>query len=315
MKIIRGNSCQHYNNRHGCALAIGNFDGGHLGHQALLQQLVAFAQSRSLPSAVMIFSPMPAEFFATDSLQLPPRLSCLREKICFFKSYAIDQLWIVPFNRAFAQMDRQQFIDEWLVKKLNVKRVLVGEDFHFGFKRAGNFSYLQQSLSTLGREVLAVPEIKVDHQRVSSTRIRQCLQHDDLQQAQRLLGRPYEMIGLVIHGNKLGTQLGFPTANIRLQRRVSPLHGIYAVMVVGEKTGRLQGAAYLGSRPVIHGKYALLEVFLLDFKQQIYGQQLRIEFWHKIRADAAFSSLDAMKQQIAIDVENTKHYFASQATE
>jgi riboflavin kinase/FMN adenylyltransferase len=289
------------------ALTIGNFDGVHLGHQALLTRLLAAAKSRGLPSAVVIFEPHPREFFTPD--QAPARLTSLREKLELLQSLGVDRVHICRFNQQFAQMTAANFIDA-LHKNLAVKYVLIGDDFRFGSGRSGDFAMMEKVASQQGFTVEAMHSVLVDGVRVSSTAVRAALAAGNLRAATKFLGRPYNISGRVVHGDKLGREIGFPTANVQMKHNRPPLTGIYVVRVSGENIPVLQGAASLGVRPTVHTNgRAVLEIHLLNFAQQIYGRHLRVEFLHKLRNEEKYSDLKSLTQQIALDVENTKKWF------
>lgn len=295
--------------QHGCVLTIGNFDGVHLGHQQILHRLQQQAKARQLPSVVMIFEPQPREFFA-PLLQSPPpaRLMRLRDKIRALAPLGVDYLLCVKFDHAFAKQQPLDFIQDLLVKQLNVRYLSVGDDFRFGDRRLGDFALLQ----AVGKAANFTVEDHHSHclgnQRISSSLIREALSNDDLPLAKQLLGRDYAIAGKVAHGNKLGRTIGFPTANISLNRLVTPIQGVYAVEI-DTQAGTLQGIANVGNRPTINGTKPLLEVHIFDFHTQIYGQAIEVRFLHKIRAEIKFESFEALKQQIAEDVKQVKQFF------
>lgn len=284
----------------GCALTIGNFDGVHLGHQAVLRHLRAKADELQLPMAVMLFEPQPSEFFQGN--QAPARLMRLRDKLYYLQQYGVDIVILQKFDRTFANFSAEDFICQQLVKQLNVKFLSVGDDFRFGAQRQGDFHLLQQAGAKYGFQVEDNHTLALGKQRISSTAIRQALADGDFIQAEKLLGRPYSIFGRVIHGNKLGRTIGFPTANIRLQRQVSPIKGVYAVKVRLESGKFFNGVANIGTRPTVNGATQLLEVHLFDFNQNIYGQWLEVEFCAKLRNEMKFSSVDELTAQIKNDV-------------
>lgn len=289
----------------GCVLAIGNFDGVHLGHQAILRQLLAKADQFSLPSVVMSFSPLPHDYFARH--HAVPRLSFFRDKFDDLRQLGIDHYLLIKFDQNFAKLSHQDFVKDYLQHRLNVRCIVVGEDFRFGDQRQGDLAYLQQALPTVELNVLA--PVTLNQQRISSTNLRQFLLQGDLNSAALALGHPYRLSGRVGHGYKLGRRLGFPTANIRLSRMCPALSGIFAVKVSGAGMTGHVGAAYISDQPKEDGYY-LLEVFLLDRTQDLYGQHLQVEFLAKIReVKHNIDSLEALKQQIASDVEAVKVFF------
>lgn len=311
MQLIRGlgNLPQ---NLHACALTIGNFDGVHLGHQAILRHLRTKADELHLPMVVMLFEPQPREYFCTENA--PARLMRLRDKLRYLKQAGVDMVIVAKFDRTFADLSAQQFIEDWLVRKLNVKFLSIGDDFKFGAKRQGNFVLLQQAGEKFGFTVEDSRSFCLDELRISSTAIREALANDDLTLAEKLLGRPYRILGRVIHGNELGRTIGFPTANIRLHRQVNPAKGVYAVKVRLKSGAFFNGVANIGTRPTINGVNQLLEAHLFDFQGDLYGEWLDVELCHKIRNEMKFPSFDDLKAQIAQDVETAKNVFKTDRT-
>ncbi len=294
------------------ALTIGNFDGVHLGHQAMLTRLKDAAKRLGLPACVMTFEPHPREFFAPD--QAPARLTSLREKLKYLIQAEVDCIHVCRFNYDFARINPEQFITRTLNQELSVRWLLVGDDFRFGARRAGNFAMLQAHSAANGFSVEVMPSVTIDNQRISSTAIRQALATGDLNMAKELLGRPYSISGRVIDGDKLGKQIGFPTANIQLKYNHPPLSGIFVVAVRGaiqlSPATILPGVASLGVRPTIHknGK-PVLEVHLFDFSQDIYGQHLQVDFLHKLRDEEKYADIDTLIVQIKKDVLQAKDFF------
>ena len=290
------------------AVTIGNFDGLHRGHQAMLGKLRQEAKARGLPSCVLTFEPHPREFFTPD--QAPTRLTSLGEKAALIAAAGIDRLHILRFKRELAGLSAEEFVTRALVETLGARYVLVGDDFRFGRQRGGDFSLLHRLGSNLGFVAEALPTVRVADNRASSTAVRLALAAGDLTQASSLLGRPYSISGRVVHGDKLGRSMGFPTANIQLRHNRPPLLGIFAVEVWGIGALPLQGAASLGVRPTVqeHGR-ATLEVFLLDYQGNLYGRKLRVDFLKKLRDEEKYPDLDSLIAQIQRDVNNAKHYF------
>lgn len=291
----------------GCALTIGNFDGVHLGHQAILAHLRQRANELGLPTVVMLFEPQPREYF--QSKQAPARLMRLRDKLHCLAELDVDYVVCVKFNHSFAQKTAQEFVEDWLVKGLNVRFLNIGDDFRFGAKRLGDFSLLQQAGKQFGFQVEHNHSFCLSQLRISSTAIREALATDKLELAEQMLGRPYCIIGRVTRGNQIGRTLGFPTANIALQRQANPIHGVYVVKVRLQNGNQYQGIANVGKRPTINGITQLLEVHIFDFNQKIYGQFLEVEFCHKIRSEQKFPSLPALTEQIKKDLQQAKAYF------
>lgn len=304
MKILRG---LYSSDAQPVALTIGNFDGVHLGHQALLNELRAAAQVRGLQTAVVIFEPHPREFFTPQ--QAPARLTSLREKLEFFAALGIDRVQVCRFNARFAQMSAADFIHA-LHEKLFAKFVLIGDDFRFGSARAGDFALMGKIGAQHGFAVQAVHSVLHDGVRISSTAVRAALASGQMRTAQRYLGRHYSISGRVVHGDGMGRKLGFPTANIQLKHNRPPLSGIFVAQVHAEGLGVLQGVASLGVRPTLRqDAKPVLEVHLFEFAQQIYGKHLRVEFLQKLRDEEKYPDVNTLTRQIALDVKNAKQWF------
>jgi riboflavin kinase/FMN adenylyltransferase len=290
------------------ALTIGNFDGIHLGHQAMLAELARVAKQRGLPACVMTFEPHPREFFAPD--QAPTRLTSLREKLELLAAHEVDRVYVCRFNYEFARITAEDFIERVLVKGLGARWLLVGDDFRFGARRAGNFVTLKSAAPLLGFEVQGMESVTLDHQRVSSTAVRDALAVGDLARAARLLGRAYSISGRVVRGDGLGRKLGFPTANVQMRHNRPPLTGIFAVEVSGAGNHPVRGVASLGVRPTVKQQgQPVLEVHLFEFNEELYGRHLRVDFLHKFRDEEKYADLATLTRQIALDVENAKAYF------
>ena len=289
------------------ALTIGNFDGVHLGHQAMLKRLCDAALGLDLPAAVLTFEPHPREFFS--AADAPARLTSMREKLELLEEYGVDQVHVVRFNREFAALSPEQFIEQLLVKNLRARWLLVGDDFRFGARREGDTALLQRAAPQFGFALASLISVEVAGQRVSSTGVREALANGDFARATRLLGRAYCIGGRVAHGEKLGRKLGFPTANIALKRHRTPLAGIYAVKLHGIDSNPLPGVASLGVRPTVMDAAApVLEIHLFDFDRDIYGRRVKVEFLHKLRDEEKYNDLESLRRQIAIDVEQARHY-------
>lgn len=289
-------------------LTIGNFDGVHRGHRALLEQLTDKARSCALPSTVLTFEPHPRELFAPD--QAPARLSSLREKLELLAGCGVDRVHVCRFDRALAALPADQFIERILVRGLSVRHLIVGDDFRFGQGRSGNFAMLQAAGEAHRFGVEAMATVDFNGLRVSSSAVREALAAGDIELAQTLLGRAYVISGRVVHGDKIGRTLGFPTANVQLRRKRLPLTGVFAVTVSGLGDRPVRGAASLGVRPTLAaGLKPVLEIHLLDFTGEIYGAHISVNFLHKLRDEAKYASLDALKAQIARDVAATRDYF------
>lgn len=291
----------------GCVATIGSFDGVHRGHRAILEQVKKQARAMHLPSVVMVFEPQPSEYFSGE--QAPARLMLLRDKVLALRDEGVDHVLCLPFNQRLRSMSEDVFISEVLVKALAVKHLVVGDDFRFGRDRKGDFALLQSVATQSGFALEQTLTVEHGAERISSTRIRRLLQEQDFVLAEELLGRPYSIRGRVVYGQQLGRTLGFPTANVRLNRYRSPLSGVFAVEVLlGEQ--RLNGVANIGIRPTVAGLIKpILEVHLLDFDQMIYGLCISVRPLKKLREEKKFSSLDELKRNIARDVEEAKTFF------
>ena len=273
----------------------------------MLSRLCEAAEDLRLPPAVLTFDPHPREFFARDAA--PPRLNTLRQKLDVFRAFGIASTIVARFDARLASLTPVEFIDDVLVKKLNVRWVLVGDDFRFGKGRAGDLAVLRAHARTFSVEGMRT--IAVSGERASSTAIREALAAGDLTRAEALLGRPYSLSGRVAHGDKLGRNLGFPTANIALRQRPA-LSGIFAVRVYGLGNGAHSGVASLGVRPTIkENAKPLLEVFVFDFDETIYGRRVTVEFLHKLRDEEKYDDLDALTHQIRADVAQAREFFAT----
>jgi riboflavin kinase/FMN adenylyltransferase len=304
MELIRGV----YNIRpehRQCAVTIGNFDGLHLGHKKLLQKLIQQAKAQRIRSLVITFEPQPNEFFAAE---IPARLMRFREKIIGLQAQGIDYVLCIKFDAHFAKLSAEDFIKEILVEKLHPKYLLVGDDFRFGYQRLGDFNLLKKyALQHFVVEEMST--FNLLNERVSSSRIRKILNMGDMNKAEELLGQPFSMRGRVIHGDKRGRIIGFPTANILLRRKVVPISGVFAVRVLGIQSQPILGVANVGTRPTVGGTRSLLEVHLFNFKDNIYGKEVEVEFMHKLREEKCFGNIDDLKQQIFLDAHNAKKFF------
>ncbi len=306
MKLIRG--LHNINNFKPCIATIGNFDGVHLGHQEILHLLHEKSLALALPSLVIVFEPMPKEFFLGE--KAPERLTRLREKFLELKQVGCQEVLCINFNKDFAAMPAEKFIKEVLIDKLQIQLLIVGDDFRFGHQRLGDFKLLKSLGEKYGMEVIATSSIKVNHQRVSSSLVRQALKQGQLQIAKDLLGHDYSMCGRVAHGHQRGRMIGFPTANVYLKRKISPILGVYAVTVEGLAEGKLYGVANVGNRPTVDGSKTLLEIHIFNFHREIYGEQIKVNFIHKIRDEKKYDSFELLKNQILQDAKEAKTYFA-----
>jgi riboflavin kinase/FMN adenylyltransferase len=289
------------------ALTIGNFDGVHRGHQAMLARLVEAADDLRLPATVLTFDPHPREFFAPHTA--PPRLSTLRDKLEQFAVHGVARVHIARFDARLAHLSAAEFIEKIMVGALQTRWVLVGEDFRFGRARAGDLALLRAAAGTFSVE--AMPLVKRGEERISSSAVREALARGELEHAAEMLGRPYAISGHVAHGDKRGRSLGFPTANLILRRK-PPLSGIFAARVRGLDDRPRAGAASLGVRPTIEPEgRPVLEVFVLDFDRAIYGRRVTIELLHKLRDEERYPDLGALTRQIGVDVAQAREYFST----
>lgn len=292
----------------GSVATIGNFDGVHLGHQSIVQQLIEKAKELSLPSVVIVFEPQPLEYFAPD--KAPARIMRFREKYQYLETLGVDYLLCLPFNRQLADLSAEDFVSTILVDRLKVKFLVIGDDFTFGRERAGNFKFLEGKGKHVGFSVQDTKTLLVKDQRVSSTLIRKKLAVSEFDEAAEFLGRRFEFRGKVCYGQQLGRQLGVPTLNIPITRKKTPIHGIFVVETQIEGDPRTyQGVSSLGTRPTVNGKGVLLEVHLFDFDETIYGKKVRVTPFMKIRDEEKFPDLETLKIKIFEDIEIAKKYF------
>ncbi|NKB47331.1 MAG: bifunctional riboflavin kinase/FAD synthetase [Legionellales bacterium] len=308
MQIIRDLSKATFG---GCVATIGNFDGVHLGHQAMLRHLSMLAQAKKLPLVVVTFEPLPQEFFAGDQNTLL-RLTRLSEKLMLLQAAKVDAVVCLRFNQTVANWQAETFIEQLLIEQLQVKYLLVGRDFRFGHQRGGDVNLLSQYQDAFALEVFSA--VDYQQQRISSTLIRLALAQGNLAFSNALLGHRYFIRGRVIYGDQRGRTMGFPTANIALRQWKCPLRGVFVVQVQGLAKQPLPGVANVGVRPTVDGRQQLLEVHLLDFQQSIYGKRLRVEFLTQLRDEQRFTSVAALRQQIQHDVEQAKQWWADYAT-
>ena len=310
MELIRG--IHNLRSEHvGCVLTIGNFDGVHRGHQAVLSRLQEQAVQLGLPSCVMVFEPQPLEFFARE--KAPARLSRLRDKYEAIAALNIDRLLCVKFDHVFAELTAAEFIEQILVRKLAVRFLVIGDDFRFGLQRRGDFALLVEAGRQYGFQVLSTDTLLHDQQRVSSTLLREALREGRLEDVTQMLGHPYTITGRVAHGAKLGRTIGFPTANIHLKRLVVPVQGVYAVQVLIADAIHF-GVANIGFRPTVNGTRSQLEVHIFDFKGDLYGKQLQIQVCHKLRDEQKFPSFSALQTQITMDARQARQWFGLPVT-
>ena len=308
MELIRG--LHNLRPRHrGCVATIGAFDGVHLGHQAVMNHLKTKAVELNLPSTVIVFEPLPREFFSP--IKAPARIMSFREKFQAMRQLGVDRLLRIRFNEELRGMSAQRFVEDVFVAGLGVRYVVLGDDFRFGNDRQGDVRFIQQQGEIHGYAAGPTPTQEWQGDRVSSTRIRQALEAADFDRAEKMLGRPYTISGKVIYGRQLGQTIGTPTANLELRRLRAPLAGVYAVEVSGAGLDRALGVANVGVRPTVDDSIkANLEVHLLDRNIELYGQHIEVCFRHKLRDEKKFDSVDELKLNIASDIENTRAWFA-----
>lgn len=306
MRLVRCLSDLHLN-KQGCVATIGNFDGLHLGHQAIIERVKAYAETLGVPSCVVIFEPQPLEYIAPD--KTPIRLTRIREKLELLKQQAIDIVLCLPFNQHLKDLSASQFIEQILINGLHVKHIEVGDDFCFGAGRQGNFTRLLEAGQQFGFTVEDAKTVMLDGARISSTRVRNALAIGDLELVRRLLGREFSLSGKIIHGQRLARLLGFPTANVQIKRKLAPLQGVYVVSCVIQGSIHY-GVANIGTRPTIQndGK-SHLEVHLLGFNGDIYNQHMSVTFHHKLRDEKKFNSLEELTAAINQDVTNARAYW------
>ena len=308
LELIRG--LHNLRDRHrGSVVTIGAFDGVHRGHQAVIADLLVRSRTRGLPATVIVFEPLPREYFAP--LQAPPRLMSFREKFGVLAGLGVHRLLRIRFDRDFSTRSAHEFIDTVLVHGLGARHVVVGDDLRFGHDREGTVELLRREGEHAGFEVEATGTVAVQGERISSTRLRAVLAAGDFASAERMLGRPYSMLGKVVYGQQIGRSIGVPTANIELRRLRSPLSGVYVVEV--RMDGRLLPAvANVGTRPTVSdGIRANLETHLLDFSGNLYGRTIEVIFRRLVREERKFGSLDELRDNIADDIGVARAYFAA----
>ena len=320
MELIRG--IHNLKPEHqGSVATIGNFDGVHKGHQAIIRQVIEQARARNLPSVVIIFEPQPLEYFSgltnNNNAQespakvnkSPARLMRFREKYLRIKELGIDRVLCLSFNQKFRQLSATEFVEKVLLTGLGIEFLVVGDDFKFGNDRSGNFDYLQKAGLSNGFEVVDTGTITIDDERVSSSRIRKVLEKSEFQRAEKLLGIPYSISGKVVHGKELGRKIGTPTANIALHRQTSPLRGVYIVSWDDAKGCHYNGVANIGTRPTVDGDGELLEVHLFECDEDLYRRYAKVTFLEKIRDEEKFENIDVLKERIDQDKSFAKKYF------
>ena len=291
-------------------LTLGNFDGVHLGHQQLLKQLIKTSKEKNIPSVVMIFEPQPQEFFLkkANTPLTTHRLMRFREKCETFAAMGVDYCVRLNFNSLLAEVSANDFVEKILVQQLGMKAIVVGDDFHFGAKRQGTVELLQQLGEKFHYQVQQLSTEIINNERVSSSNVRAALLSNDFKKEEKLLTRPYFLSGTDIHGDARGRTFGFPTANIYCANAAMVLRGIFVVRVFGVESQPIKGVANFGVRPMFNDSRLWLEVFLLNYKGDLYGRKLKVEFVHKLRDEAHFDSIDQLIQQMHQDVQQALAY-------
>ncbi|MBM3364353.1 MAG: bifunctional riboflavin kinase/FAD synthetase [Betaproteobacteria bacterium] len=316
MRVFRG--LPNAESRRACALTIGNFDGVHRGHRALLEQLSAAAARLHVETAVMTFEPHPREYFAQlsgDESRAPRRIANLRDKLQALADCGVDRVIVEHFNASFASQPAENFIKDVLVDGLHVKWLIVGDDFRFGAKRSGDLAMLQSARKEFGFEVVALPTVTHQATRISSSAVREALLAGDFERSRELLGHPYAISGHVQHGRKLGRTIGFPTLNLKIAHRRPALSGIFVVQVHGLAEHPLPAVASLGVRPTVEDNgRVLLEVHLFDYSADCYGKLIRVEFLKKLRDEEKYDDLQTLTQAIDNDAKNARAFFAEHIT-
>lgn len=290
-------------------LTIGNFDGVHRGHQALLQLLTGKARELGVAATVLTFEPHPREYFSPANA--PARLATLREKLLLLAAAGVDRTHVCRFDQRFAAVTAEQFVSDFLVRGLDVRHLIIGDDFRYGAGRHGDFEHLQRAGAAHGFVVEAMHTVAIGSERVSSSAVRSALASGDLARAAHLLGRPYSIAGRVMSGKRLGRELGFPTANVQMKHRRPALSGVFAVSVEGLAPRPIAGVANIGLRPTVaNTDRPILEVHLFDWDRDCYGAHIRVHFQHKLRDEARFASLDELTAQISRDALQARDWFA-----
>lgn len=305
MKLIRG-STEISKIENPTIATVGNFDGLHLGHQEIIRYVSKRAKSEGLKSALVSFEPTPKEYFSGE--KAPARIYSLRDRFTITRSLGIHHFVCLRFNAYLANMQADDFVDKILVRTLNIKILVVGDDFRFGHNRVGDIQLLRSMGSKLGFEIEDKDTIVLADTRISSSLVRENLSAGEFDKVQTLLGRPFEISGRVFHGDRKGRTIGFPTANISFNRRIPPIRGVFVVTAsIGDRSWR--GVANVGHRPTVKGLRDQLEVHMFDCDENLYGQRLIVRFHAKLRDEQKFTSLDALKHQISLDVQQAKQYF------
>lgn len=310
MELIRG--LHNLRPRHrGSVVTIGNFDGVHRGHQAILDQLKAHALAHDLPAVVVVFEPQPREYFSGD--QAPPRLTRLSDKVRLLGQYGADRVLCLPFNRRLRELSAREFVDRVLIQGLGVRHLVVGDDFRFGCDRAGDFDLLKTLGEQAGFSVEHTRTFQIGGERVSSTRVRTLLASGNFEQAEQLLGRPFSLEGRVVKDRQLGRTIGVPTANLPMLPGPLILRGVMAAMTRLEDGREVPGVLNIGWRPTVGADRPVLEVHLFDLDESLYGQRLIVMPCARLRGEEAFASIDELKRRIHLDIDQARDYFQQHA--
>ena len=304
MELIRG--LHNLKKLPGCVLTVGNFDGVHVGHQEILKSLVKKAKEKGVCSLVISFSVTPQTFFGRPQA----RISNFREKHLLLESLGVDKHLLIRFDKNFSEISAADFINKALIEKINMQHCFVGDDFRFGSGREGDYSMLERASTNKSFKAEKIDRVSIDKRRVSSTEIRKALTEGNFKAAETFLGRPFSISGKVTRGDQIGRTIGFPTANIGIKRRLSPVLGVYSVLIE-HNSKSYAGVCNVGRRPTLGGTKTLLEVFIFDFNQEIYGDSVKVVFKQKCRDEIKFSSFEELKKQIQKDVEKSRLYFQS----
>ena len=306
MELIRG--LHNLKKLPGCVLTVGNFDGVHVGHQEILKSLVKKAKEKGVCSLVISFSVTPQTFFGRPQA----RISNFREKHLLLEALGVDKHLLIRFDKKFSEISAEDFINKVLIEKINMQHCFVGDDFRFGSGRKGDYSMLERASTNKNFTVEKIGRVSIDKRRVSSTEIRKALTEGNFKAAETFLGRPFSISGKVTRGDQLGRTIGFPTANIGIKRRLSPVLGVYSV-IVEHNSKSYTGVCNVGRRPTLGGTKTLLEVFIFDFNQEIYGDSVKVGFKQKCRDEIKFGSFDELKEQIQKDVAKSRVFFSQQS--
>ena len=306
MELIRG--LHNLKKLPGCVLTVGNFDGVHVGHQEILKNLVKKAKEQGVCSLVISFSVTPQTFFGRPQA----RISNFREKHLLLEALGVDKHLLIRFDKKFSEISAEDFINKVLIEKINMKHCFVGDDFRFGSGRKGDYSMLERASTNKNFTVEKIDRVSIDKRRVSSTEIRKALTEGNFKAAETFLGRPFSISGKVTRGEQLGRTIGFPTANIGIKRRLSPVLGVYSV-IIEHNSKSYTGVCNVGRRPTIGGTKTLLEVFIFDFNEEIYGESVKVVFKQKCRDEIKFGSFDELKEQIQKDVAKSRVFFSQQS--